>query len=377
MASLSPCTPALPPAPAPGGAPPPPRPTAWLSDAVPLCLLPGPQPVSAETQADLEWRAAWDQKTQQRELDSHLLIAARLGDAPAVERLAEAGAAVDAKTEGDHGKLGDPALVLAARGGHTAAVAVLLRRGAAVDAATPGGTTALMAAAQHGHADTAASLLEGGGLGGAALEAQSSIGSTALIYAAAHGHAECVRLLAESGADRSHADEDGTALENAELGKAAPQPAVSPRQVVQVARVGAQRGMRRWWRCSGRCCCWTSSSSPRAHHPISPSTSRHDIDMVGFGSARVLPGRVRATWLGWSTCSRKARTAACASATRGATHSTGLRSGGTWRWQRCCGRRIGKRSCRCRRRGRRRKSRWREGSRRKASDTVLELGLPS
>ena len=79
--------------------------------------------------------------------------------------------AVDAKDSG-----GRTALMVAADGGHAAAIAALLAAGAEVDATSNQGTTALMAAAQGGHAAAIAALLAAG----AEVEAKKNDGKTAL-----------------------------------------------------------------------------------------------------------------------------------------------------------------------------------------------------
>ena len=60
----------------------------------------------------------------------------------------------------------------------------------------PSGHTALMLAAQNGHAPCARALIEAG----ASLNSTQNEGWTALIYAAQHGHDPCTRLLIEAGA---------------------------------------------------------------------------------------------------------------------------------------------------------------------------------
>ena len=119
--------------------------------------------------------------------------------------------AVDAK---DHG--GCTALMAAAQGGHAAAIAALLAAGAEVEAKMNDGRTALMAAAQSGYAAAIAALLAAG----AEVEAKESDGATALMWAAKGGHAAAIEALVAAGAELDAKTNDGkTALEIAELCK--------------------------------------------------------------------------------------------------------------------------------------------------------------
>lgn len=135
-----------------------------------------------------------------RALEARLLEAAKAGDADAVGWAVAGGASADAKettTRPASGlKLHYPALVLAALRGNTAVVETLVRLGADVNAWSSDSfssevLTPLMAAAQMGHVDTVAALLEGG----AAVDAVGSGGCTALEVAEANGHADVAALL--------------------------------------------------------------------------------------------------------------------------------------------------------------------------------------
>ena len=135
-----------------------------------------------------------------RALEARLLEAAKAGDADAVGWAVAGGASADAKettTRPASGlKLHYPALVLAALRGDTAVVETLVRLGADVNAWSSDSfssevLTPLMAAAQMGHVDTVAALLEGG----AAVDAVGSGGCTALEVAEANGHANVAALL--------------------------------------------------------------------------------------------------------------------------------------------------------------------------------------
>ena len=97
--------------------------------------------------------------------------------------------------------MGRTALHHAAQGGHTETAALLLDRGAdikAKDYTESGyGRTALQLAALWGHTETAALLLDRG----ADIEAKAYYGQTALHYAARGGKAETAALLLDRGAD--------------------------------------------------------------------------------------------------------------------------------------------------------------------------------
>jgi ankyrin repeat protein len=73
---------------------------------------------------------------------------------------------------------------------------------AAVNPTQQGGCTALICAAQNGHADCVRMLLDRG----TALDARNQDGFTALIRAAQNGHADCVWLLLDAGADKEARD---------------------------------------------------------------------------------------------------------------------------------------------------------------------------
>ena len=84
-------------------------------------------------------------------------------------------------------------LVAAAGRGERREVASLLRRGASVEDRDESGRTALMAAAEEGHADTVNALA---GTYSANVEAADEKGWTALMLAAFHGHTDTVNALA-------------------------------------------------------------------------------------------------------------------------------------------------------------------------------------
>ena len=123
-------------------------------------------------------------------------------DEAAVERLLQAGAAVDANAT-DHEF---PACVIAARLGHTKVLYHLASLEANLDAVGPNGVSALRAAAAHGHGGAVKCLVESR----AEVDAASPEGATALQLAAWHGHDACVNALAQGGADLLRPAPDGS-----------------------------------------------------------------------------------------------------------------------------------------------------------------------
>ena len=98
---------------------------------------------------------------------------------------------------------GKTALMSAAQKGHAEVVKMLLSAGADVNAADNYDWTALMVAAELGHAKVAEILLSAG----ANLNAKNRHGDTALYWAKENGHSEIVSMLKQAGAWDS--DEDG------------------------------------------------------------------------------------------------------------------------------------------------------------------------
>ncbi|KAL5249390.1 hypothetical protein ACHWQZ_G018297 [Mnemiopsis leidyi] len=92
-----------------------------------------------------------------------------------------------------------------AREGNEAACRILLDFEADVAAKDNHGRTALHVAAQEGHADVLATLLEQENK--ACLDAVDDRGRTPLMYAAASGKTRCVELLLEAGANPNHKDD--------------------------------------------------------------------------------------------------------------------------------------------------------------------------
>ena len=108
--------------------------------------------------------------------------------------------------------LGLTPLLQAAEQGDAELVGLLLSKGADVNATDTGGRTALLYAADRGHATIVESLLLGKGRGrgrGGAVDTEAktkSYGRTALISAASNGHETVVRLLLDAGADMEARD---------------------------------------------------------------------------------------------------------------------------------------------------------------------------
>ena len=119
--------------------------------------------------------------------------AARLGDAPTVRMLVQAGANIAAKT-----RLGGfTPLLLAAQTGQAAAVEALVAAGADARSATANGTTALMLAAASGSASAVRTLLAAGAPVDATEPARLE---TALMFAVAGNRLDVMRLLIGAGA---------------------------------------------------------------------------------------------------------------------------------------------------------------------------------
>jgi uncharacterized protein len=178
-----------------------------------------------------------------------LVQAAAAGDAAAVRRLLDAGAAINAR-----GRDGRSAVLAATQGGHVAAARLLIERGADVNlqdaihdsafllagarghteivrAALPHadpsvlnryGGTALIPACHYGHVETVRLLLEWPGPRRVAIDHVNRLGWSALLEAVILGdggprHTEIVRLLLSHGAAPNLADREGvTPLAHAE-----------------------------------------------------------------------------------------------------------------------------------------------------------------
>jgi uncharacterized protein len=134
-----------------------------------------------------------------------LVEAAARGDTAAVQRLLDAGAAVNARD----GR-GRNAVLAATQGGHVAAARLLVARGADVNAQDDIQDSAFLLAGARGHTEIVRLALAAG----ADLRLTNRYGGTALIPACHYGHVETVRvLLSESAIDVNHVNRLGwTAL---------------------------------------------------------------------------------------------------------------------------------------------------------------------
>ncbi len=202
-----------------------------------LCSSAGAFEVQEPQSLPEAFRGAQEDVLQQIK-DAKLLQAATHGDDKAVERLILTGAHVDAEEQGVS------ALMWASGNGSTAAVRVLLQYGACVNAGASSNSSALLRAAEAGHAEvvgilidheadlkardfwsetalhvaakkspdldreftqTVKVLLEKGRSKGLALNARDSQGYTALMAAAWGGRRETVEDLLRAGADATPA----------------------------------------------------------------------------------------------------------------------------------------------------------------------------
>ena len=107
-------------------------------------------------------------------------------------------------------------LMRASENAHADVAELLLEAGARKELRDPGGSTALMFAAQRCRAELVVQLLL---QAGAERDARDDEDSTALMYAACNGRVPAVRLLLEAGAQKDLRDKDGrTALMDAARG---------------------------------------------------------------------------------------------------------------------------------------------------------------
>lgn len=126
---------------------------------------------------------------------SPLSQAASIGNIEAMELLLHHGAEINSRT---NSKLGISALMLAAMNGHLQAVKLLLERGSDVNATIETNrNSALTLASFQGHHEVVSLLLDYK----ANIEHRTKSGSTAMMEAAQGGHAEVAKVLLDRGAD--------------------------------------------------------------------------------------------------------------------------------------------------------------------------------
>lgn len=154
----------------------------------------------------VRWRHQW--------YDTHLLSAARAGDARRAEALLQQGADIEARYHDDTFPWREDEftpLAFAASRGDLPLVKLLLARGANVNATTksrdgfPGRDLILCTAAEKGRTEMVDLLLKAG----ANVDAHGGMSVTPLMLAARGEHLETAELLIKNGADRSARDERG------------------------------------------------------------------------------------------------------------------------------------------------------------------------
>lgn len=117
------------------------------------------------------------------------------GDVDRVEKLVNANADVDAKTD-----YAVTPLSIACELGYVEIVRLLCDADANLESKLAGGETPIMIASRAGHADIVALLIDKG----AKLNAKERRGQSALMWAAAEGHDDVVKVLIDNGADLKH-----------------------------------------------------------------------------------------------------------------------------------------------------------------------------
>ncbi|MEV6350339.1 ankyrin repeat domain-containing protein [Actinoplanes sp. NPDC051851] len=148
-------------------------------------------------------------RDEQRVAGHRLMAAVTAGDAAEVDRLLDAGVAVDERYPILNGfDDGHTALLVAARDGHTGIAAALLRAGADVNAIEPTfGAVPLHKAVYNGHADLTRLISAWPGVN---LNVQGWTNGYAPLHDAIwHGYAECARILVAAGADLTLRGHDG------------------------------------------------------------------------------------------------------------------------------------------------------------------------
>jgi ankyrin repeat protein len=133
-----------------------------------------------------------------------LIDAAAQGDALAVRRLLDGGAAIHARDPS-----GRNAVLAATQGGHVEAARLLIEAGADVNAQDHQQDSAFLLAGARGHTEIVRLALQAG----ADLTLTNRYGGTALIPACHYGHVDTVRVLLQSRIDVNHVNRLGwTAL---------------------------------------------------------------------------------------------------------------------------------------------------------------------
>jgi hypothetical protein len=144
------------------------------------------------------------QSTTDDSLNARLLIAARSGDAAAMERALSAGAAVNSRN-----RLGETALMINLKRQQWPMAKRMVEAGTDVNLAAVNGVTPLMAAADGGSVELVALLLDKG----ASVTPVDRVRKTAMVYAAGEGHTAVVNLLLARGVEVNRVyDNDLTAL---------------------------------------------------------------------------------------------------------------------------------------------------------------------
>ncbi len=129
-----------------------------------------------------------------------LHYAASKGDAPIIQKLAQAGASLEARDKDQ-----DTPLCWASENGHELGIRALLEAGASLEARGKSQMTPLMWAAREGQAKAARELI----LSGASLQASDANGWSPLHHAAQKGGEEIVSMMLERGADPKAQTRDG------------------------------------------------------------------------------------------------------------------------------------------------------------------------
>jgi uncharacterized protein len=135
-----------------------------------------------------------------------LIAAAERGDASALRRLLDSGAAINARDA-----RGRNAVLAATQGGHEAAARLLIERGADVNAQDDIADSAFLLAGARGHSAIVRAAL--GATPPPDFKRVNRYGGTALIPACHHGHVDTVRVLLATAIDVNHVNRLGwTAL---------------------------------------------------------------------------------------------------------------------------------------------------------------------